>query len=397
MKSLSTPSRSPSAARLLVPLLVGAAISTLVGCSPPPAAPPVEPVVYVQALNAARADARSERLQATVRPQVETELAFRAAGQIQRRLVDAGSVVKAGQVLAVLEPQDLDAQDRAAQAGVEAASAELDQTRREVERLVRLQGSGASAEVELERQRARLAGLQSRQEQLERQRQLALQRKGYGELRAPFDGVLSQWRAEAGAVVSEGFPVASLARLGAWDAVVDLTETHWNTLQVGRSTALLDVPAAGLSGMTVRLRELSPLAQGSGARLYRARFALPAGGSAGGAGPALAIGMGAELQLAGVKANGTGGYRLPAGALLNNGAHSQVWQVQRQPDGRARLQALPVSVLRQGADWVEVAGLAAEVEVVTMGAQRLREGMVVRPLTQPLASLADERSAKGRP
>jgi hypothetical protein len=34
--------------------------------------------------------------------------------------------------------------------------------------------------------------------------------------------------------------------------------------------------------------------------------------------------------------------------------------------------------------------------VVTMGAQRLREGQTVRPVVQALSSMADERSAGAR-
>lgn len=92
----------------------------------------------------------------------------------------------------------------------------------------------------------------------------------------------------------------------------------------------------------------------------------------------------------------TGTHRLPASALLQDGLKAQVWMVQNVEEGRGRLQALPVKVVGQGSTWVEVQGLAPGATVVTMGAQRLREGQTVRPVVQALSSMADERSAGAR-
>jgi len=198
---------------------------------------------------------------------------------------------------------------------------------------------------------------------------LATQRRSYAELKAPYDGVLTAWRAEPGTVVAEGQPVGSLARSGAWDVVADVGEEHWVLIKTQRALrASVSVPAAGLVQVPVTLRDLSPLAQGAagGGRVYRVRFSLPT--STGAASKAsspitLALGMHAELSLstaapsaqsAPSASSGEGGrvatgtHRLPASALLQDGLKAQVWTVQNVEEGRGRLQALPVKVVGQG-------------------------------------------------
>lgn len=391
---------------------------TLAACSPEPQTAAKDPVVFVQTVNQAARGAGAEQalLQATVRAHTETDVAFRAGGQVVQRLAEVGQAVSKGQVLAVLDLQDLQAQQQASTAAAQSARSELQQAQREVARLERLQGTGASAEVDLERQRSRLQGLQDRQEQLEQQLRLATQRRSYAELKAPYDGVLTAWRAEPGTVVAEGQPVGSVARSGAWDVVADVGEEHWVLIKTQRALrATVSVPAAGLVQVPVTLRDLSPLAQGAagGGRVYRVRFSLPTSAAASKASPpiTLALGMHAELSLstaapsaqsASSASSGEGGrvatgtHRLPASALLQDGLKAQVWTVQNVEEGRGRLQALPVKVVGQGSTWVEVQGLAPGATVVTMGAQRLREGQTVRPVVQALSSMADERSAGAR-
>ena len=391
---------------------------TLAACSPAPQTAAKDPVVFVQTVNQAARGAGAEQalLQATVRAHTETDVAFRAGGQVVQRLAEVGQAVSKGQVLAVLDLQDLQAQQQASTAAAQSARSELQQAQREVARLERLQGTGASAEVDLERQRSRLQGLQDRQEQLEQQLRLATQRRSYAELKAPYDGVLTAWRAEPGTVVAEGQPVGSLARSGAWDVVADVGEEQWVLIKTQRALrATVSVPAAGLVQVPVTLRDLSPLAQGAagGGRVYRVRFSLPTSAlpSKASSPITLALGMHAELSLATAAPSAqsassassgeggrvaTGTHRLPASALLQDGLKAQVWTVQNVEEGRGRLQALPVKVVGQGSTWVEVHGLAPGATVVTMGAQRLREGQTVRPVVQALSSMADERSAGAR-
>lgn len=376
--------------------LTAVAVAGLSACERPPQGAAPDPVVYVQkvrlldgaptAVTATDALA-GQRLSGVVRPAMEADWSFRAPGLLARRLVEVGQVVKAGTVVAELELQDLTTQEAAAHAQVTAARAEEEQTQREVDRLQRLRGTGATAEVDLERQQARLTALRARTEQAERQATLARQRSSYGRLTAPYDAVVLAWRVDPGTVVGEGLPVVTMGRLGQWDVQVEVSDRQWAQLRRGKGTgigAAASVDALGLDGLPVTLRELAAApTPGAGGRLYRARWALPS--SAAG----LTAGLPAELRFTAAGAAG-GAVRLPAGALLQTGAQAQVWRLHR--DGSATtLKAHPVKVLHQGSQWVELGGIPAGTEVVSMGAQRLREGLAVRPVPHPVASMADPR------
>ena len=86
---------------LLVALATG-----LSGCSREPAV--AEPVRAVRTLQLSPESAgRRYEFASEVRARTESRLGFRVGGKIARRDVDLGDPVKAGQVLAQLDPRDL--------------------------------------------------------------------------------------------------------------------------------------------------------------------------------------------------------------------------------------------------------------------------------------------------
>lgn len=372
------------AATAALPFVFAAA--WLAGCTPPPPTPAALALVYVQTV-AASSDASDTRLPASVRPRLESDLAFRAAGQIRQRLVEAGSAVKSGQVLATLDLADLQLAERAADDQVQAARAEADQAAREVARLERLVADGSAGAADLERQQARLDAARARTAQAMRQHELARNRNRYGELRAPFDGVVTAWRLDVGATVGEGTPVVSVARASDLEIAAEVPESMIGDLKARPARATID--AAAVIDVPLKLRELAPATAGAG-RLYRVRYSLPAAGKSG---APLAIGMSAQIVLHDTRP--VTGVRLPAAALVKAADRPFVWRAEGDA-AKATLKAQPVQLLAQGADWVRVAGLTDGTRVVSAGAHRLREGLAVRWAEQPLASVADERSARPR-
>ncbi|RZA24693.1 MAG: biotin/lipoyl-binding protein, partial [Lysobacteraceae bacterium] len=73
-----------------------------------------------------------------IRARQESPLSFRVGGNLVRRDVDAGTHVRAGQVLAVLDAGDLGLQAKAAEAQLAAADAELVRARGDRDRYARL-------------------------------------------------------------------------------------------------------------------------------------------------------------------------------------------------------------------------------------------------------------------
>ena len=98
-----------------------ATVLALSGCSeaPPVVTESIRPVktILVSAGSAA------EKLVQTgeIRPSEETSLGFRIDGRLVQRLVDVGAVVKAGAVIATLDPSDSDNQLKAVKAQFDSA------------------------------------------------------------------------------------------------------------------------------------------------------------------------------------------------------------------------------------------------------------------------------------
>ncbi|MBX9817188.1 MAG: biotin/lipoyl-binding protein, partial [Burkholderiaceae bacterium] len=94
-------------------VLVTALLAT--ACSKP--APPEEPVRAVKVSTVGVASIQSgAEFSGEVRPRIESRLGFRVAGKLVRRPVELGQTVKAGQVLAQLDPQDYKLATEAARA-----------------------------------------------------------------------------------------------------------------------------------------------------------------------------------------------------------------------------------------------------------------------------------------
>src|ERR1700704_4382654 len=92
------------------------AASTLAACNQITAEPTTPPrPVLVTAVHY-RPQVPDRSFVGTVRPRIEADLGFRVTGKIQKRLVEVGTLVSAGQALAMLDEVDLKLQAEQADA-----------------------------------------------------------------------------------------------------------------------------------------------------------------------------------------------------------------------------------------------------------------------------------------
>ena len=349
------------------------ALMMLQACSRPAAPPPIKPIVWVSPVKAS-ASAQQRMLTATLQPRVESPVAFLSAGRISSRLVEVGQSVAAGQVLARLDVADLTLGVTAAQEQVKAAQAEADQAQADEQRLARLSTDGSVASADLERQQARLKAASAHVMQAKSQLDLARNRQGYGQLTAPYAGVITQWHAEAGQVVNEGQVVVSMARQGDVEVQVFLPEQMATDVRQWQAhLALPDQAQAG--SWPLSLRELSPVSLPAG-RVVRARYALGAIPAA--LRPTLRWGRSAEVHL--TSAGQQSGITLPSGALVKRDGAAFVW-IANPATGQLHRQTVTVQGFTS--DGVILSGLTEGSQVVSVGAQLLNEQMTVRVAQRP--------------
>lgn len=150
--------------------------------------------VPVRLLTVTPASPTGERVAAgTVRLRRETPLAFVEAGRVLRMAVREGDRVRAGQLLAALDPVALDAAVAAAEAEQARAAAELSR-----QQTLKQQGWVAQARVDAAAAAARAADAELAARRFSRR---------FSEIRAPSDGIILQRRAEPGQTVSAGEPI----------------------------------------------------------------------------------------------------------------------------------------------------------------------------------------------
>lgn len=356
------------------PRLAAAAVSVLAallasGCSTeagPPA--PAHPVLVMTVKSAAVADARS--VPGVVSARYASEIGFQAGGRIGKRLVEVGQVVRQGQPLLQLDASDYAlalsaAEDQAAAAKVDADQASLDQ-----QRFAALVADGAVSAADNERQKARADAARARALQAGRQVQLARNRARYATLVAPYDGVVTAIRAEAGQVVAEGQPIVAMARQGEFEISADIPEALVASLP--RQQAKADIWGTPSGQFALSLREIAPSAS-QPLRTYRARFSLRDVSAQDRA--QLRLGMTAQVTLVGAGQAAVSAIRLPASALMQMQGQSSVWVL---PAKQSRLTRQPVRVLSYQNDTITVTGLPDGAQVVVAGVQKLDAKMPVR-------------------
>jgi RND family efflux transporter MFP subunit len=347
--------------RPAVALLAGLALA---GCQLD-AAPITKVERPVQVQRVAFEDSRSsQEFVGVVRARHETDLGFRVAGKIGARLVNVGDWVRAGDVVARLDPEDLRLQVQIASAELSSARSALAQASADLERYRTLKTSGYASVADFDRKNAAKDEAQGRLDRAVRSLDLARNQLGYTTLTASADGIITATPAEPGQVVAIGQPVVRLAHRGEKEAVVALPET-W--LEHARAAeARVGLWSAPGNEYSARLRELSPQSDPA-TRTYAARFTIED------ADDAVALGMTATVTLA--QGASKPAARLPLAAILNRGAGASVYVVRET--GELALRPVTVAAFNESAALI-TAGLAPGESVVTLGVQMLHEGQKVR-------------------
>lgn len=344
-------------ALLLLPLLAACG-----GGDPLP-----EPARPVLVERPAAAGSATRAFAGEVRAREESALSFRVGGKLVERRVDVGARVRAGDVLARLDPGDLAAQSRAAQAQLAAAEAELGRARADQARYARLGEGQLVSRSAIDAQNAAATAALGQVNAARANLDVARNQAGYTRLVAPDDGVIATRLAEAGQVVAAGQAVFTLAADGPREVAFAVPEGAIEEVDVGDPVQVAlwsdeDTPLPG------RIREIAPAADPA-SRTYAARAVVDAPPQA------LELGQSARVFIAG---NGDGRLSVPLSALVREGGRASVFVVDPK-DSTLRLR--PVRIGPYGADRVVVTGGLAPADwVVTAGGHLLRAGQKVAPV-----------------
>lgn len=355
-------------------LFLVASVASLMACSRP--APPEEPVRAVKLLTVGVGAMQSSLEYAgEVRARVESRLGFRVAGKIVQRQAELGQRVKAGQVLAQLDPRDYQLAADAARAQLAAATTQRDLAAADFRRYQTLKDQNFISGAELERREATLKAAQATLDQARAQLSSQGNQTGYTTLVADVSGVVTGIEAEPGQVVAAGTPVVRIAQDGARDVVFAVPEDKVAQIQPGQEVAV-----RGWSGgapLAGRVREVAASADAA-TRTYQVKVALEGSDV-----PALGATVYVTPKV--LSHAGVAAIKLPTSALRQEGQATAVW-VYDPATSTVQSQVVQIATA-DGNDAVVASGLAPGMQVVATGVHVLSPGQKVM-VYQPKVAVA---------
>lgn len=283
-------------------------------------------------------------------PSKELSLSFKVAGKIQKINVAQGSVVKAGQLIAEIDPVDYTNQ-------LTATEAEYNQIKAEVDRIVAMHGDGAVSDNNYDKAVYGLRQITAKYEQHKAE-------LSYTKLYAPFSGQISETLAEAGEVVGAGMPVAMMIGAGVPEIEIHVAAAVLPLLRQGNISATFQT--LGNDVIPLDIVSVSPTANAS--QLYSVKLRMPADAAG------IIPGMTATVSIAG--ADITGSMRIPSGAVSDN------YVLRLNPsDSTVSRVAVSISKLLPGGDCIITSdGLHTGDILIAAGMRKLSDGEKVCPV-----------------
>lgn len=207
----------------------------------------------------------------TVRAEQTSQIASQAAGNIVEMRAQEGDRVQSGQVLALID----DAQPRAAmerataavtaaQKEVSAADSEFALAEATLKRYQQLYEKKSVSPQEFDEIKARYQSAEARRDvarAAEAQASAALTQArtslGYTQVRAPFAGVVTEKKADAGALASPGLPLFTVEQTGRYRLEVNVDESDIRLVRVGQTVSAA-IEALGDSEFSGKAAQIVP-------------------------------------------------------------------------------------------------------------------------------------------
>ncbi len=365
-------------------LVLASATALLAACSKP--APPEEPIRAVKVLTVGvNTFSSGYEFAGEVKARLESRLGFRVAGKIIKRQAELGQRVKAGQVLAQLDPQDYKLAADSARAQLQAAATNRDLAAADYKRYKELKEQNFISGAELERRETTLKSAQAQFEQA--QSQLAAQgnQTSYASLVADVAGVVTAVEADPGQVVSAGTPVVRIAADGPRDVVFSVPEDKVSGIKLGMAVKVRGwAQDARTAPAMAKVREVSASADPA-TRTFQVKLALD------GKAPSPPLGATMYVMPEGLgEVQGKSVIKLPTSALRQEGQASAVWLLDKA-SMTVKSQIVQIATA-DGNEAVIAAGLQPGMVVVSAGVHVLSPGQKVTIYQEKVAVTPETRA-----
>ncbi|MCY7314810.1 MAG: efflux RND transporter periplasmic adaptor subunit [Rubrivivax sp.] len=369
----------------VTPALLLVVLTALTACAKKEPAP--EPVRAVRAITVtAQAAGGSQEYAAEIRARTESRLGFRVAGKMIIRPAEIGQRVRAGQMLAQLDPADLKLSQAAAQAALRAAQSSHALAVAEFKRYQDLRDQGFISSLELERRDTAVTAQRAQLDQARAQADVQGNLATYAALTANAAGVITAVEAEVGAVLAAGTPVLRLAHDGPRDAVFSVPEDSAVALRAlhGKAGAITVRPWGNTGTFPATVREVAAAADPA-TRTFLVKADV-------GAAP-VQLGQTITALMALPRRDGIA--KLPLTAVMRQQGQTAVWLLDRNS---MRVQVQPIAVAgAEGNEVIVASGLSPGQMVVTAGVHTLTPNQKVKLYEAPVAAVGAAPGAGAAP
>lgn len=298
-----------------------------------------------------------------VRARFESRLGFRVGGKITARRVDVGSMVRRGQVLMQLDPQDLRLSQEQSMANLRAVETSRDLAKAEMKRYQELRVKNFVSQAVIDSKVSAWQAAQASVDAAQAAYRGQSNQAGYATLVSDLDGVVTAIDAEVGQVVAPGTPVVRVARMDEKEVVIGIPEDKVDTL---RRVADVKVRLWATPGVVIpgKIREVSPVTDAA-TRTYAVKVSIPPGQ------PDVRLGMTAMVQFSSTTAAPL--IAVPLTALHQEKNVTSVWVVE---NGAVRMAPVQMGGVT-GNQILLLAGVKPGQTVVTAGVNLLKKGQKV--------------------
>ncbi|MEZ2126958.1 MULTISPECIES: efflux RND transporter periplasmic adaptor subunit [unclassified Sinorhizobium] len=240
---------------LVTAMLVG--VAALSSCSNEEGGAQNRPRIVEVVVASEQPREKASTITGEIRARVQTDLSFRVSGKIIERLVDVGTPVKAGQLLARIDAEQQKAELDVATANLQSAEAQETQARLAFDRQQNLFRTQVTTRAAFDQAQEALLTARGATKSAQAQLETAQDALSYTELRADADGIITSRSAEVGQVAQAAQAIFSLAHDGSRDAVFDVFESLFLEREIEDvvDVSLLSDPSHKLNA---RIREISP-------------------------------------------------------------------------------------------------------------------------------------------
>ena len=189
-------------------------------------------------------------------------LSTRMMGFVDKIHVNVGQKVTKGQLLVSINNSDLSAKQAQTSAGITEAQAAFNNAEKDYQRFQNLFAENSASQKELDDQRARYEMAKARLEGSKQMRNEVQSQFAYVDLRAPFNGVITNKFIDEGDMANPGMPLIALEGPGNFEVTASVPESEISKIKSGEKVEVM-VKSLG-SALSGTVTEVSSSASNTG-------------------------------------------------------------------------------------------------------------------------------------